>query len=256
MTAKIYAIVNQKGGVGKTTTAVNLGASLAESGKRVLIIDVDPQANATSGVGLKVAEIDKTLFDLLNDAVSIDQTIYPTSVENLHVIPAGADLSGAVVTLLNKENREYLLKDALVPVSDLYDFILMDCPPSLGILTINALAAAQKIMVPVQCEYYAMEGLSRLMDLVELMKRDVNPDLELGGIILTMFDPRTKLNQEVVKETRKHFTTLVFDSIIPRNVRISEAPSFGQPISVYAKQSAGADAYRKLAKEVIANESK
>ena len=256
MSAKIYAIVNQKGGVGKTTTAVNLGASLAESGKRVLIIDVDPQANATSGVGLKVDEIDKTLFDLLNDAVSVDQTIYPTSVENLHVIPAGADLSGAVVTLLNKENREYLLKDALVPVSELYDFILLDCPPSLGILTINALAAAQKIMVPVQCEYYAMEGLSRLMDLVDLMKRDVNPGLELGGIILTMFDPRTKLNQEVVKETKKHFNDLVFESIIPRNVRISEAPSFGQPISVYAKQSAGADAYRKLAKEVIANEFK
>lgn len=249
----IFSIVNQKGGVGKTTTAINLGASLSEHGKRVLIIDMDPQANATSGVGLEVDKVEHNLYDLIIGDSNIKDVIYPTSIENFHIIPAGPDLSGATAALLKREGREYLLKNLLEPVKDHYDYILIDCPPSLGILTINALATSDRVLVPVQCEYYAMEGLSRLMEVIDLVKRDVNPELTVGGIIMTMYDARTSLNREVVSETKKHFKKLVFKSTIPRNVRISEAPSYGQPISVYAKKSNGAKAYHSLALEVLAN---
>jgi len=251
--AEIFAVVNQKGGVGKTTTAVNLGAFLAEHGKRVLLIDLDPQANATSGVGLQVDKINGGIYELICGSKDILDVLYPTSIKNLNIIPASPDLSGASVELLNVEEREFQLKKLLQPITDSYDYILIDCPPSIGILTINALAAATQVLVPVQCEYYALEGLGRLMNTIELVKGEVNPELELCGIVMTMFDPRTKLSKEVVEETRKHFNDKVFKTIIPRNVRISEAPSYGQPVTIYAKKSEGATAYRELTKEVLQN---
>ncbi len=250
---EIYAVVNQKGGVGKTTTTVNLGAFLADHGKRVLIVDMDPQGNATSGVGLAVEKITGTLYELICGTKEILDVLYPTSVENLNIIPANSDLAGASVELLNIEEREYQLKKAIDPIKDSYDYILIDCPPSIGILTINALSAATKVLVPVQCEYYALEGLGRLMSTIEMVKSEANPELELGGIVMTMYDHRTKLSREVVEETKKHFNDKVFKTIIPRNVRISEAPSFGQPITIYAKKSEGAMAYQELTKEVLQN---
>jgi chromosome partitioning protein len=250
---EIYAVVNQKGGVGKTTTTVNLGAFLADHGKRVLIVDMDPQANATSGVGLAVEKITGSLYELICGEKEILDVLYPTSVANLHIIPASSDLAGASVELLNVEEREYQLKKVIEPIKDSYDYILIDCPPSIGILTINALAASTKVLVPVQCEYYALEGLGRLMSTIEMVKSEINPELELGGIVMTMYDHRTRLSREVVEETRKHFNDKVFKTIIPRNVRISEAPSFGQPITIYAKKSEGALAYQELTKEVMQN---
>lgn len=249
----IYAVVNQKGGVGKTTTTVNLGAYLAEQGKRVLLVDIDPQANATSGVGLDTDKIEGSIYEALSGQKSVLEVLYPTSVKNLNIIPASQDLSGAVVELLGMEGREYLLKNLLEQIRESYDYILIDCPPSVGILTINALAAANKALVPVQCEYYALEGLGRLMHTIELVKEEANPQLEIGGIVMTMYDPRTKLSKEVVEETKKHFSAKVFKTIVPRNVRISEAPSYGQPITIYAKRSEGAKAYRELTKEVMAH---
>ena len=247
----IYSIVNQKGGVGKTTTSVNLGAFLADEGKRVLLVDLDPQANASSGVGLQIEKIKVDIYDSLLGGKSVREIIHPTSVKNMHIVPAGPDLAGATVELVDSDNREFKLKEMLAPVKDLYDFILIDCPPSLGILTVNALAASQRVIVPVQCEYYAMEGLSRLMQTLEIVKQELNPTLMIEGILLTMYDPRTSLNREVVKETQKHFKKQVYKAIIPRNVAISEAPSHGQPITIYAKKSAGAKAYREFAQEVI-----
>ncbi|MBU0579540.1 MAG: AAA family ATPase [Candidatus Margulisbacteria bacterium] len=249
----IYAVVNQKGGVGKTTTTVNLGAFLAEKGKRVLLVDIDPQANATSGVGLDVDKIESGLYELLSEQKDILSALYPTSIKNLNIIPTNTDLAGATVELLNVEERESSPKRILDTLKEAYDYILIDCPPSMGILTINALTAADKVLVPVQCEYYALEGLGRLMKTIDLVKEEVNPSLELGGIVMTMFDPRTKLSKEVVAETKKHFNDKVFKTIIPRNIRISEAPSYGQPITIYAKKSEGANAYRELTKEVIAH---
>jgi chromosome partitioning protein len=251
--AEVLAIVNQKGGVGKTTTTVNLGAFLAEQNKRVLLIDMDPQANATSGVGLDVEKITGGIYELICGQKDILEVLHPTSVKNLHIIPASPDLAGATVELLNVADREQQLKKIIDSVKDSYDYILIDCPPSIGILTINALAAATQVVVPVQCEYYALEGLGRLMNTIELVRSEVNPQLELGGIVMTMFDPRTKLSKEVVEETRKHFNDKVFKTIIPRNVRISEAPSYGQPITIYAKRSEGAIAYQALTKEVLQN---
>ncbi len=252
--AAIYAVVNQKGGVGKTTTAVNLGAYLAESGKRVLLVDIAPQANATSGVGLDVDKVTGGIYELLCGSKEVLECLYPTSIKNLNIIPASPDLAGASVELLNIEEREQQLKNILEQVQEAYDYILIDCPPSIGILTINALTAASKVLVPVQCEYYALEGLGRLIKTIDLVKAEVNPGLELGGIVMTMFDSRTKLSREVVEETRKHFSDKVFKTIIPRSVRISEAPSYGQPVTIYAKRSDGATAYRELTKEVIAND--
>ncbi|MFC1517026.1 ParA family protein [Candidatus Margulisiibacteriota bacterium] len=249
----IYAVVNQKGGVGKTTTTVNLGAYLAEQGKQVLLVDIDPQANASSGVGLDVEKIESGIYELLSGNKEVLDTLYPTSVKGLNIIPSSPDLAGAVVELLNVEGREKILKNILAPLKEAYDYILIDCPPSIGMLTINALIAADKALVPVQCEYYALEGLGRLIKTIELVREEANPSLELGGIVMTMFDLRTKLSKEVVEETRKHFNDKVFKTIVPRNVRISEAPSYGQPITIYAKRSEGAKAYRELTKEVLAH---
>jgi chromosome partitioning protein len=253
---KVYAIVNQKGGVGKTTTAINLGSALAQSGKMVLLIDTDPQANATSGVGVDVEKINSSLYDLYTGHKQILDVLYPTSIENLHLLPSAPDLSGISVEMANEPGREVILKNILEPIRESYDFILIDCPPSLGILTLNALVAADKVIVPVQCEYYALEGLSRLIKTLELVKQEVNPALDIEGLVLTMHDPRTMLSNEVVKETRSFFGEKVYQSVIPRNVRISEAPSHGQPISVYAGKSKGSLAYDSLAKELIANVSK
>lgn len=247
------AIVNQKGGVGKTTTAINLGTALAESGKMVLLVDTDLQANATSGVGVDIEKLGGTLYDLYAGEKEILEVLYPTSIENLHLLPASTNLAGIEIELLNEEGRETVLKNILAKVQAAYDFILIDCPPSLGLLTVNALTAADRVIVPVQCEYYALEGLSRLMHTLELVKKEINPQLEVEGIVMTMHDARTKLSGEVVKETRQFFGDKVYDTIISRDVRVSEAPSYGQPISVYAKKSKGADAYNKLAKELIAN---
>ncbi|MDR2431293.1 MAG: AAA family ATPase [Candidatus Margulisbacteria bacterium] len=250
------AIVNQKGGVGKTTTAINLGTALAESGKMVLLVDTDPQVNATSGVGVDIEKIENSLYDLYTREKDILDVLYPTSIENLHLLPGSSDLSGIEVELLGEEGREARLKNMLAAVRDAYDFILIDCPPSLGLLTVNALVAAQRVIVPVQCEYYALEGLSRLMKTLEIVKQEINPELDVEGILLTMYDVRTKLSGEVARETRKFFGAKVYNTLIARDVRISEAPSYGQPISVYASRSRGAAAYNKLAKELIANVSK
>lgn len=253
---KTYAIVNQKGGVGKTTTTINLGSALAQAGKMVLIVDTDPQANATSGVGVDIEKIESSLYDLYSGRKEILEVLYPTSIENLHLLPSSPDLSGITIEMANEPGREVILKTLLDSVRDSYDFIFIDCPPSLGLLTINALVAANKVIVPVQCEYYALEGLSRLMKTLELVKQEINPLLDIEGIILTMHDPRTMLSNEVVKETKNFFGEKVYQTIIPRNVRISEAPSYGQPISIYAGKSKGAAAYENLAKELIANVSK
>ena len=247
------AIVNQKGGVGKTTTAINLGAFLADMGKRVLLVDVDPQANATSGVGVDINKIENSLYDLFNGTKDVLAVLYPTSIENLHLLPSSPDLSGLSVELMNVEGRELKLKNILAPIQDSYDYILIDCPPSIEMLTVNALVAANKVLVPVQCEYYSLEGLSRLINVLNIVKEDINPQLEVAGIVLTMFDPRTMLNKEVVNETQKFFGDKVYKTIIPRNIRISEAPSYGQPISIYAKNSKGALAYKELAKELVKN---
>lgn len=251
---KIIAIVNQKGGVGKTTTAINLGAALAERGKTVLLVDTDPQANATSGVGIDTEKIHGTLYDLYINNKEILEVLYPTSVENLHLLPSSPDLSGLSIELVHEEGREIRLKMLLSAVKDSYDYILIDCPPSLGILTVNALVAADRVVVPVQCEYYALEGLSRLNQTIDIIKENINPELQIEGIILTMHDPRTTLSSQVVEETKKFFGEKVYKTIVPRNVRISEAPSYGQPINVYAKKSKGAEAYQNLAKELIAHD--
>ena len=249
----IIAVVNQKGGVGKTTTAINLGTALAESGKMVLLVDTDPQGNATSGVGVDVEKLNGFLYDLYTRDKAILDVLYPTSIKNLHLLPASPNLSGIEIEMLNEEGRETRLKNILAGVQDAYEFILIDCPPSLGLLTVNALVAASRVLVPVQCEYYALEGLSRLMQTLELVKKEINPKLDVEGIVLTMHDSRTKLSHEVVKETRRFFGDKVYNTLISRDVRVSEAPSYGQPISVYARKSKGAEAYNKLAKELIAN---
>ncbi|MDR1114100.1 MAG: ParA family protein [Candidatus Margulisbacteria bacterium] len=249
----IFAIVNQKGGVGKTTTAINLGTALAEAGKAVLLIDTDPQANSTSGVGIDENKIEYTLYDLYLGRKDALEVLYPTSVKNLHILPCSPDLAGVEAELMGEDGRERHLKDALAAVQDGYDFILIDCPPSLGLLTLNALVAATRILVPVQCEFFALEGLTRLMTTLAMIKDKINPALDIEGIVLTMHDPRTALSRQVVEEARRHLGDKVFKTVIPRNVRISEAPSYGQPISVYAGKSKGAEAYENLAKELIAH---
>tara|TARA_B100000586_G_scaffold127073_1_gene91839 strand:- start:265 stop:1071 length:807 start_codon:yes stop_codon:yes gene_type:complete len=250
-TATIYAVVNQKGGVGKTTTAINLSSYLAESNQKTLLIDMDSQANATTGTGLQLDRVEKSSYHLLLDPSSINEVLYPTPFDNLHIIPATADLAGSEVELVNLENREKRLKEGLSKLSSYYDYIIIDCPPSLGLLTINALVAATKVLIPVQCEYFALEGLAGLVQTISRIKHHLNPELSIGGIVLTMFDGRTGLNRQVMTNTKMHFKKLVFDTVVPRNVRLSEAPSHGLPISLYSTKSKGASAYRDLAKEVI-----
>jgi len=244
------AIANQKGGVGKTTTAVNLGASLAELGYRVLVVDLDPQGNATTGLGVNARNLQASIYDVLLADLPMEDCIEPTGVRNLFVAPATIDLAGAEIELVPAFSRELRLRRALESLGDEYDFVLIDCPPSLGLLTVNGLAAATEVVVPIQCEYYALEGLGQLMRNVQLVQRNLNPRLEMSTIILTMYDARTKLAEQVAKEVRRHFGPKVCRNIVPRTVRLSEAPSFGQPILVFDSTSRGALAYRELAKEV------
>ena len=249
--ATVIAIVNQKGGVGKTTTAVNLSSALAESGKKVLLVDFDPQSNATSGIGLKPECIQFSVYDLLRDETQLEQVLYPSIFENLHVIPATRELAGAEVELVNEVSRETRLRDRLRAVSSFYDFVIIDCAPSLGLLTLNALVAAHKAIIPVQCEYFALEGIASLVQTLTQVKDHLNPELEIAGIVLTMFDRRTSLNRQVVDNTRRFFRELVFETIVPRNIRLTEAPSHGIPISLYDASSTGALAYKSLAEEVV-----
>ncbi len=249
--ARIIAIANQKGGVGKSTTAVSLGAALADIGYRVLVADLDPQGNASTGMGIRHDAREVTVYDVVVSEADIQLAIVPTPVERLHAVPATIDLAGAEIELVSQFSRESRLKKALEPVGEgVYDFILLDCPPSLGLLTINALTAAEELIVPIQCEYYALEGLGQLLRNVSLVQQNINSGLRLSGIVMTMFDPRTKLSEQVVQEVQRYFGDLVYGVIIPRTVRLSEAPGFGQPITVYDPKSKGAEAYRQLAREV------
>ncbi|TDL79237.1 ParA family protein [Peribacillus frigoritolerans] len=250
---KIIAIANQKGGVGKTTTSVNLGACLAYIGKRVLLVDVDPQGNATSGIGIEKADVEHCVYDILVDDVDVTEVIMPTAVENLDAIPATIQLAGAEIELVPTISREVRLKRALEKVKHNYDYMIIDCPPSLGLLTINALTASDAVLIPVQCEYYALEGLSQLLNTVRLVQKHLNTDLMIEGVLLTMLDARTNLGIQVIEEVKKYFRDKVYKTIIPRNVRLSEAPSHGQPIIIYDPRSRGADVYLELAKEVVVN---
>ena len=250
---KIIAIANQKGGVGKTTTAVNLSACLAHMGKKTLLVDIDPQGNATSGIGVEKHEIEQCAYDLLVDEVDVRQVIRPTNIERLHIIPATIQLAGAEIELVPIVSREVRLQKALNPIKDVYDFIIIDCPPSLGLLTINALTSADTVLIPVQCEYYALEGLSQLLNTIRLVQKHLNSNLRIEGVLLTMFDARTNLGIQVIQEVKKYFREKVYETIIPRNVRLSEAPSHGKPIILYDAKSRGAEVYADFAKEVIAN---
>jgi chromosome partitioning protein len=251
--ARIVAIANQKGGVGKSTTAINLGAYLAMEGQRVLVVDLDPQSNATSGLGATSITSELQIYDVLVNEVSLEEIIVHTSTEGLDLAPSSLRLAGAEVELVSLYSREGRLKKSLEPVRDRYDIILVDCPPSLGLLTVNALAAADEVMIPIQCEYYALEGLVLLLRTIEKIRVYLNPDLRIGGILLTMHDTRTNISKQVMEEVRKQYPNETFITVIPRNVRLSEAPSYGQPISQYDPQSRGAQAYQNLAKEVISH---
>ncbi len=248
---KIIAIANQKGGVGKTTSTVNLGASLALLGNKVLIVDIDPQGNATSGVGINKGDMDQCVYNILVEDLDAKEVCIPTAVDNLSIIPATIQLAGAEIELVSTISREVKLKKALDDVKGVYDFILIDCPPSLGLLTLNALTAADSVIIPVQCEYYALEGLSQLLNTIRLVQKHLNKQLMIEGVLLTMLDARTNLGLQVIEEVKKYFQDKVYKSIIPRNVRLGEAPSYGKPITVYDPKSRGAEVYLELAKEVM-----
>lgn len=249
--AKVIAVANQKGGVGKTTTAVNLSSCLGYKGKKVLLIDVDPQGNSTSGLGIDKKKIGKSAYDVLINDVEIGETLVQTPIENLMLCPSNIQLAGAEVELVSTISRETRLKNSLNSIKDNYDFILIDCPPSLGLLTLNSLTASNTILVPIQCEYYALEGLSQLMETVKLVQKHLNKELDVEGVVLTMFDARTNLSIQVVEEVKKYFRNKVYRTVIPRNVRLSEAPSYGLPIILYDPKSKGAECYLDLADEVI-----
>jgi chromosome partitioning protein len=253
---RIYALVNQKGGVGKTTTAVNLGAYLAQAGKKVLIVDIDPQANATSSLGLDKYDLETTIYDALVREAPLQHAIWRSPELGIFLVPSSPDLAGAEVELVGALAREYRLQQALEPAASDYAYVLIDCPPSLSLLTVNALtAAAHGVIIPVQCEYLALEGLTQLHQTIELVRARLNPQLMIRGMLMTMFDGRTNLAQQVVDEVRRHFGERVFEAVIPRSVRLSEAPSHGQPISTYAPRSAGALAYAALAQELLASDA-
>ena len=259
----IIAFSNQKGGVGKTTTALNLGSFLAEKGKKVLLIDLDPQSNLTSGIGYSIHDEDsstlpekpkhKTIYDVVIGNKEIAEVYVSTQIENLFLVPSGIELAGAEIELVSLMSRETILRKKLQSVKDNFDYIFIDCPPSLGLLTINALTAAEALIIPVQCEYFALEGLGQLINTFNIIRKNLNPTLELRGVVLTMFDSRTKLSKEIVAEVKNFFKDKVFNTIIPRNVRLSESPSHGKPITLYDKSSEGYKAYEKLAKEILIN---
>ncbi|NLZ92869.1 MAG: ParA family protein [Firmicutes bacterium] len=254
--ARIIAVANQKGGVGKTTTSVNLSACLASEGKKVLLVDIDPQGNATSGFGIEKRQVKFSIYDALINELSLRKIIQKNVMPNLDLVPATIQLAGAEIELVSIMSREVRLRNVLAEIKEEYGYILIDCPPSLGLLTINALSAADSVLVPIQCEYYALEGLSQLTNTVKLVKKHLNSNLDYEGVLLTMYDARTNLAVQVADEVRKFFSSKVFKAVIPRNVRLSEAPSYGMPIITYDEKSKGAEAYLELAKEVIANEQK
>ena len=249
--ARTIAVANQKGGVGKTTTTINLSAALAEQGKKVLLVDLDPQGNATSGVGVDKRELENTVYELIAGRITLEECLIETDFLNLSVLPANINLSGAEIDLIDMEDREYYLKKILSPIKDDYDFILIDCPPSLNMLTVNAMTAADTVLVPIQCEYYALEGLSQLIHTINLVKRKLNPDLRMEGVVFTMYDARTKLSMQVVENVKQTLKENIYNTIIPRSIKLAEAPSYGMPITAYAPTSPGADSYRLLAMEVI-----
>ena len=248
---KIIAFANQKGGVGKTTTCINVAAYISAMGKKVLLIDMDPQGNTTSGVGIDKSKELKTLYNVINKDIIIDESIYPTCVEDLDIIPATVDLAGAEIDLVQMHSREHVVKNALSRIKDKYDFIFIDCPPSLGLLTVNALTAADSVIIPIQCQFYALEGLTQLMNTIKLIIHHLNPELKIEGVVLTMKDNRSNLVQQVSDEVRKFFNKKVFDTYIPQNIRLAEAPSHGLPIMLYDTTSKGANAYQSLAEEIL-----
>ncbi len=247
----VFAFTNQKGGVGKTTSAINIGVYLAKSGQKVLLVDLDPQANLTSGIGFKKSKQQRSIYNLIANKANAPTNFYKTKIENLCIIPSGIELAGAEIELVGAISRETILRQILAKIRNNFDYILIDCAPSLGLLTINALTAADYVLIPVQCEYFALEGLGQLINTVKLVKKNLNPTLLIGGVILTMYDTRTKLSREVAEEVKKYFKSKVFETVVPRNVSLSEAPSHGKPIEIYAPDSKGAKAYESLAKEII-----
>ncbi|KAB3532234.1 ParA family protein [Alkaliphilus serpentinus] len=248
---KVIAIFNQKGGVGKTTTNVNLSACLANMGKKICVIDIDPQGNTTSGFGINKTELEYSIYDVIVNDVSIKEVVIKSQYDNLHIVPSSVQLAGAEIELAGVSNREIQLRQSINEIKDSYDYIFVDCPPSLGLLTINSLSAVDSVLIPIQCEYYALEGVSQLMNTIQLVKKNLNPNLEIQGVVLSMFDGRTNLSIQVVDEVKSYFKGKVYATIIPRNVRLAEAPSFGQPVIYYDEKSKGSEAYKELAEEFI-----